>query len=90
MAIVATHYAQMLWLQHCVWEAGRRLHGDQAYECVPVIATLDRYEGLQAPVVLASMVSSEPGIMKDVVRADTLTSLGPFWVGRSPPLLLVG
>ena len=36
VAIVTTHYAQMLWLQHCVWEAGRRLHGDQAYECVQV------------------------------------------------------
>ena len=74
VAIVTTHYAQMLWLQHCVWEAGRRLHGDQAYECVQTIATLDRYQGLQAPVVLASLVSSEPGIMRDVVRANTLTS----------------
>ena len=43
VAIVTTHYAQMLWLQHCVWDAGRRLHGDQAYECVQMIATLDRY-----------------------------------------------
>ena len=74
VAIVTTHYAQMLWLQHCVWEAGRRLHGDQAYECVQMIATLDRYQGLQAPVVLASLVSSEPGIMRDVLRANTLTS----------------
>ena len=74
VAIVTTHYAQMLWLQHCVWEAGRGLHGDQAYECVQTIATLDRYQGLQAPVVLASLVSSEPGIMRDVVRANTVTS----------------
>ena len=74
VAIVTTHYAQMLWLQHCVREAGRQMHGDQAYECVQMIATLDRYQGLQAPVVLASLVSSEPGIMKDVVRANTLTS----------------
>ena len=74
VAIVTTHYAQMLWLPHCVWEAGRRLHGDQAYECVQMIATVDRYQGLQAPVVLASLVSSEPGIMRDVVRANTLTS----------------
>ena len=64
----------MLWLQHCVLEARRRLHGDQAYECVQVIATLDGYQGLPGPVVLASMVSSEPGIMKDVVRSNTLTS----------------
>ena len=53
-----------------------------------VIATLDRYEGSQAAVVLASMVSSEPRIMKDVVRAKTLISraqsglhlFGPFFV----------
>ena len=74
VAIVTTHYAQMLWLLHCVWEAGRHRHGNQAYECVQTITTLDRYQGLQAPVVLASLVSSEPGIMKDVVRANTLTS----------------
>ena len=94
VAIVTTHYAQMLWLQHCVWEAGPRLHGDQAYECVQVIATLDRYRGLQAPVVVASMVSLEPGIMKDVVRANTLTSraqselhlFGPFFGWDQSPL----
>ena len=34
VAIVTTHYAKMLWLQHCVWEAGGKLHGDQAYVCV--------------------------------------------------------
>ena len=94
VAIVTTHYAQMLWLQHCVCEAGRSFHGEQGYVCVQVIATLDRYHGLQAPVVLAFMVSSEPGIMKDVVRGNTLTSraqselhlFGPFlgW-GESPP-----
>ena len=97
LAIVTTHFAQMLWLQHCVWEAGRRLHGDQAYECVQTIATLDRYQGLQAPVVLASLVSSEPGIMKDVVRANTLTSraqselhlFGPFF-GWEECLLTAG
>ena len=94
VAIVTTHYAQMLWLQHCVWKAGRRLHGDQAYECVQTIATLDRYQGLHAPVVLASVVSSEPGIMKDVVRANTLTSraqselhlFGPFFGWDNSPL----
>ena len=94
VAIVTTNYAQMLWLQHCVWEAGRRLHGNQAYECVQVIATLDWYQGLQAPVVLASPVSSEPGIMKDVVRANALTSraqselhrLGPFFGWDQSPL----
>ena len=95
VAIVTTHYAQMLWLQHCVWEAGRRLHGNQAYECVQTIATVDRYQGLQAPVVLASLVSSEPGIMKDVVQANTLTSraqcelhlFGPFFGWDNSPLI---
>ena len=95
VAIVTTHYAQMLRLQHCVWEARRRLHGNQAYECVQTIATLDRYQGLQAPVVLAPLVSSEPGIMKDVVRANTLTSraqselhlFGPFFGWDNSPLM---
>ena len=93
-AIVTTHFAQMLWLQHCVWEAGRRLHEGQAYECLQTIATLDRYQGLQAPVILASLVSSEPGIMKDLVRANTLTSrapselhlFGPFFHWEDSPL----
>ena len=78
----------MLWLHHCVWVVGHKVHGDQGYECVQVIATLDRYQGLPAPVVLASLVSSKPGIMKDVMRANTLTSraqsklhlFGPFLV----------
>ena len=94
VAIVTTHYAQMLWLQHCVWEAGRRLHWNQANERVQTIATVDRYHGLQAPVVLASLLSSEPGIMKDVVRANTLTSraqsephlFGPFFGWDQSPL----
>ena len=50
------------------------------------IATFHRYQGVQAPVVLASPVSRAPGIMKDVVRANTLPSrasselhfFGPF------------
>ena len=94
VAIVTTHYAKMLWLHHRVWEAGRKLHGDQAYECVQVIANLDRYLGLQAPVVFASMVSSEPGFMKDVVWANALTSraqfelhlFGPFFGWDQSPL----
>ena len=94
VAIVTTHYAQMLWLQHCVWEVMRRPHGDQTYECEQVIATLYRYQGLRAPVVFASMMSSEPGIMKDVSRANTLTSraqselhlFGPFFAWDQSPL----
>ena len=79
VAIVTTHYAQMLWLQHCVWEAGRRLHGDQAYECVQMIATVDRYQGLQAPVVLASLVSNQQG----PIRAASFRGLSRL--GRVPP-----
>ena len=98
MAIVTTHYEQMLWLQHSVWVVGHKLHGDQGYECVQVFVTLDRYQGLQAPVVPASLVSSEPGIMKDVVRANTLTTraqselhlFGPFLGWDETPSLLVG
>ena len=60
-----------------------------------VIATLDPYQGLQAPVVLAPMVSSEPGIMKDVVRGNPLTSraqselhlFGPFFGWDDSPLI---
>ena len=84
----------MLWLQHCVSEAARSVHVDEAYESVQVIATPDRYKGLQAPVVLAFMVSSEPGIMKHVVRANTLTIraqsevhlFGPFFGWDQSPL----
>ena len=74
VAIVTTHEAQMLWLLHCVWCVGKWLHGDQGYECVQIIATLDRYQGLQARVVLGSLLSPAPGIMKDVLRVNTLTS----------------
>ena len=64
VAIVTTHYAQMLWLLDCVWCVETWLHGDHGYECVQTIAPLDRYQGLQAPIVLASMPSQAAGIMK--------------------------
>ena len=35
---------------------------------------LDRFQGLQAQVVLASLVSATPGIMHDIWRSNTLTS----------------
>ena len=38
------------------------------------VATLGRFQGLQAPVILASMVSTTPGIMHDIWRSNTLTS----------------
>ena len=36
------------------------------------VATLDRFQGLQAPVILASLVSGTPGIMHDIWRSNTL------------------
>ena len=38
------------------------------------VATLDRFQGQQAPVILASLVSPTPGIMQDIWRSNTLTS----------------
>ena len=39
-----------------------------------MVATLDRFQGLQAPIILASLVSGTPGIMHDTWRSNTLTS----------------
>ena len=77
-----------------VWVVGHKLHGAQGYESVQVIAAMDQYQGLQAPVVLASLVSPEPGIMKDVVQVNTLSSraqselhlFGPFLGWDESPL----
>ena len=34
LGIVTTHYAQMLWVLHCVWVVGHKLHGDVGYKSV--------------------------------------------------------
>ena len=39
-----------------------------------MVATLDWFQGLQAPIILASLVSATPGIMHDIRRSNTLTS----------------
>ena len=62
---------------------------------VSAIATVDRFQGLQAQVILASLVSPVPGIMSHVWRANTLTSraqselhlFGRFaaWAGHPTP-----
>ena len=87
VAVVTTHYAQMVWLQHCVDYVGRRICGGK-HPILFRVATLDRLLGLQAQVIFASLVSHVPGIMSDVWRADTRTSraqseLYPF--GRFTP-----
>ena len=51
-------------------------HKWQANPATPLktVATLDRFQGLQAPIILASLVSPTPGIMHDIWRSNTLTS----------------
>ena len=51
-------------------------HKWQANPATPpkTVATLDRFQGLQAPIILASLVSPTPGIMHDIWRSNTLTS----------------
>ena len=73
VAVVTTHYAQMVWLQHCVRFVGRKWRAHPA-NLLRTVATLDRFQGLQAPVILASLVSLTPGIMHDIWRSNTLTS----------------
>ena len=65
VAVVTTHYAQMVWLQWCVRYVGSKWQATQ----VPIlltVATLDGLQGLQAPAILASPVSATPGIMHDI------------------------
>ena len=73
VAVVTSHYAQMVWLQHCVRSVGRKWQANPA-NLLRTLATLDRFQGLQAPVILASLVSPTPGIMHDIWRSNTLTS----------------
>ena len=73
VAAVTTHYAQMVWLDFCVRFVGRKWQS-QPVNLLKTVATLDRFQGLQAPVILASLVSPTPGIMQDIWRSNTLTS----------------
>jgi hypothetical protein len=73
VAVVTTHYAQMVWLKHCVAFVGRKWQAHHV-NLLRTVATLDRFQGLQAPVILASLVSPTPGIMHDIWRSNTLTS----------------
>ena len=65
VAVVTTHYAQMVWLKHCVACVGRKWHTHHV-NLLRTVATLDRFQGLQAPVILASLVSTTAGIMHDI------------------------
>ena len=73
VAVVTTPYAQMVWLQHCVTFVGGKWQANPV-NLLRTVATLERFQGLQAPVILASLVSPTPGIMHDIWRSNTLTS----------------
>ena len=42
------------------------------------VATLNRFQGLQAPVILDSVVSATPGIMHDMWRSNSRTSRAQY------------
>ena len=77
VAVVTTHYAQMVWLKWCLGYVGRKWHATT----IPIllaVATLDQFQGLQAQVIFASLVSATPGIMHDIWRSSTLTSRAQY------------
>ena len=73
VAVVTTHDALMVWLDYCVRFAGCRWQANPV-NLLKTVATPDRFQGLQAPVILASLVAKTPGIMQDIWRSNTLTS----------------
>ena len=73
VAVLTTHHAQMVWLQFCVRFVGRKWQVNPA-NLPKTVATLDRFHGLQAQVILASLLSRTPGIMQDIWRSNTLSS----------------
>ena len=78
---MTTHYAQLVWLDFCVRFVGRKWQAHPV-NLLKTVATLDQVQGLQAPVILASLVSPTLGIMQDIRRSNTLTS-------RAQPELLL-
>ena len=66
----------MVWLDLCVRFVGRKWQAHPV-NLLKTVATLDRFQGLQAPVILASLVSPTLGIMQDIWRSNTLTSRAP-------------
>ena len=70
---MTTHYAQIVWLEYCVRYVGCRWQANPV-PLLKTIATFDRFQGLQARVILASPVFATPGIMHDMWRSNTLTN----------------
>ena len=64
-----TYYAQMVWLRHCVDVLGKCLCSGQP-PILRELGTLDRFQGLQAQVILVSLLSNVPGIISNVCRAS--------------------
>ena len=60
VAVVTTYYAQMVWLDHCVRFVGCRWQANPV-NLLKTVATLDRFQGLQAQVILASLVLGHQG-----------------------------
>ena len=80
VAVVTTHYTQMVWLKHCVASVGRKWQSHHV-NLLSTVATLDRFQGLQAPVILASLPSKTPGIMHDIFGGST----GPKYLTDGVP-----
>ena len=83
VAVVTTHYTQTVWLDYCVSYVGSRVC-EGRHPILMAVATLERFQGLQAQVILAFLLSHVPRIMSDGWRANTLTSrahpqLHLFW-----------
>ena len=56
VTVVTTHYAQMVWLRHCVAFVSECLYRGY-YPILLEVATMDRFQGLQAQANLAFLVS---------------------------------
>ena len=76
VAVVTTYHAQTVWLQWCLRYVGRKWQATQV-PILETVATLDRFQGLQAQVILAPLVTATAGIMHDIWRSNTLTSRAP-------------
>ena len=75
--MVTTHHTQMVWPRHCLFDVGKQLQCG-GYPLHQVVATLDPFQGLQAQVIFASLVSEVLGIMTYVCTANTVTIRAQF------------
>ena len=60
VAVVTTHYAQIVWLDYCVRFVGCRWQANSV-NLLKTVATPDLFQGLQAPVILASLLWGHQG-----------------------------